>query len=120
MIHSENYIALIIHLPSRNLLLCYRVIANARDADLATARAAGQLLIAPIFAQSTAIARAHVAKIATLPRLASRRKPVGSSGSGSSRGGCCGGGAAISRSTSSVSCARTETGTGTGAWRSRD
>lgn len=40
----------LINLPPRNLLLCYRVIADAGDADLAAARAARQPLIAPVFA----------------------------------------------------------------------
>lgn len=87
--------------PSRNLLLRYGVIADARNADLVAARAAGELLIAAVLTQTAAVARADIAKVAALPRLASRRSYLGV-GSAGGVGGVCG-----------STCIRNVDGTGT-------
>lgn len=95
-------------LPSRNLLLRDWVIANTWDANLIAARTAGKLLITPVLPQATAIASAHIAEIAALARLASRRNAVGAGGRGGAGigVGVCGG----IINNGSISCALAGTG----------
>jgi len=56
--------------PSWNFLFCDGVISNTGDTSFGATGATGELLVAAIFAQSAAIAGAHIAEVVALASFA--------------------------------------------------